>query len=247
MVFIAAILALAVNPTPFGGTPWRFYTAAQRIRAADVTLWDGPQAIARHESLRISWATSAAHRLRQTNQFFVPLASGGFGTDTAETNGALTLGAYRFDAGYFYFCLTMPANDSECQPTFNRAMGVNNVGFFSMNTNWFGSYNFRFTYIVLMFVLIIFAVVMVLGELHVAAVTTKFTFFFASFTKGLVYIALGVLVMAVANVFGLVTAILLWITGIINMVVGRNYIVNYRWNEVTHRGTTTIITRREYQ
>lgn len=112
--------------------------------------------------------------------------------------------------------------------------------------NFLANQNMRFTFIVFLVLLIAAGVVIILGELHVELVTSKFTFFYFSFMKGVIYLAIGILCLGVANILGLCIAILFFIAGIVNCVVGRNQLIHFKWNEVGQRGTTTIITRREF-
>jgi len=109
-----------------------------------------------------------------------------------------------------------------------------------------GNQNFRFTFFLLAALMVAFGVVIILGELHMPIITTKFTFFYYSFVKGIIYIAIGFLVMGMSNIFGLFVAIYMWIVGILNCVYGWRSVTTFQWNKVGARGTTTIVTRREY-
>lgn len=91
-----------------------------------------------------------------------------------------------------------------------------------------------------------FGVVVVLGELHVPVVTTKFTFFYYSFVKGIIYFLVSMLCLGMANILGLITAILLMIAALVNCVFGFRAVKEFKWNTLAARGTTTIVTRREY-
>ena len=91
-----------------------------------------------------------------------------------------------------------------------------------------------------------FGVVVVLGELHVPVVTTKFTFFYYGFVKGLIYILVGIPCMGMSNIFGLCVAIFLWIAGLVNCVFGFRAVTSFQWSSIGNRGTSTIVTRREY-
>jgi len=41
-------------------------------------------------------------------------------------------------------------------------------------------------------------------------------------------------------------AVAMWVLGILNCVYGWRSLVNFQWNKIGARGTTTIVTRREY-
>lgn len=87
---------------------------------------------------------------------------------------------------------------------------------------------------------------MILGELHVAAITTKFTFFYYGFVKGIIYILVGMLCFGMSNLFGLFVAIVMIAVGVLNCVFGFRGVRSFQWNTIGSRGTTTIVTRREY-
>ena len=93
----------------------------------------------------------------------------------------------------------------------------------------------------------VFGITMILGELHVSAITTKFTFFYYSFVKGLIYILVGMLCFGMSNLFGLFVALVMIAVGVLNCVFGFRSVRSFHWNTIGSRGTTTtIVTRREY-
>jgi len=109
-----------------------------------------------------------------------------------------------------------------------------------------GNQNYRFTFFIISCLTIAFGIIIILGELHIPLITTKFTFFYYSFVKGIIYFAYGFLTMGMSNVFGLIVSIVLWLVGVLNCVYGWRSLSTFQWNKVGARGTTTIVTRREY-
>ena len=87
---------------------------------------------------------------------------------------------------------------------------------------------------------------MILGELHVPIVTTKFTFFYYSFVKGIVYFLVSLLCLGMSNILGLVTAIIFMLAALANCIYGYRLLTTFQWSTLKNRGTTTIVTRREY-
>jgi len=149
-----------------------------------------------------------------------------------------------------YFCMSNDGGatcDPRSDPSNNYRLTLHMYKGTVFYTNgYLGNQNMRFTFFILAAVMVAFGVVMILGELHVPLITTKFTFFYYSFVKGLIYFGTGFLCMGMANLFGLFVAIVMWIVGIANCVHGWRSVATFKWNQIGARGTTTVVTRREY-
>jgi len=146
-----------------------------------------------------------------------------------------------------WFCKSINNKECEYDPSgkFHILVHVYKDNLFYTN-GYLGNQNMRWTFFLLAVLTVTFGVIMILGELHVPLITTKFTFFYYSFVKGVIYFAIGFLLMGMSNLFGLFCAIYMWLLGILNCIYGWRSLTTFQWNKVGATGTTTIVTRREY-
>jgi len=173
---------------------------------------------------------------------------GGFMTKKGRTGDEeLRIRDWDLTTPYHYYCVSPDGEHCLITPGYQGQIYV----YISSDTvfwTWgpMANQNMRWTFFILAACMIAFGVIMILGELHVPLITTKFTFFYYSFVKGLIYFAVGFLLMGMSNLFGLFVAMLMWIVGILNCIYGWRSVATFQWTKVGARGTTTIVTRREY-
>jgi len=207
-------------------------------------LWARP-----HELLYFEWTTHGKMLIMETDEKFKRLETGLRSAYTSTGKEYFHLDNITFATHYFcqsddgVWC--MHYSDGSVRK--DRTLTVYMYKGTPFYTNGFaGNQNFRWTFFILACLAVTFGVIMILGELHVPLITTKFTFFYYSFVKGLIYFAIGFLVMGMSNIFGLFTAIVLWLVGILNCIYGYRSLLSFQWTKIGARGTTTIVTRREY-
>jgi len=224
-----------------------FTTTVRKITFTDdksfssVAIWARPV-----DQLYFEWTSKSNKMVMETDAKYMRLPTGVRTKGT--TNGKETIPLSNFTITDHYFCMT---NDwgVTCDPRATYHLVVHmykGTYFYSTPATYLGNQNMRWTFFILACMTIAFGVIMILGELHVPLVTTKFTFFYYSFVKGLVYVAFGFLVMGMANLLGLAMAVVMWALGILNCIYGWRSLATFQWNKVGARGTTTIVTRREY-
>jgi len=196
-----------------------------------------------HQYLQFQWTSNKQkYCVMQCDSKYEPLKVG-FRTKYS-TNGDELVKLNNLTIDVHYFCAS--DDQEKCLPSASYQGRIHMHTGTPFWTNGVLNQNFRFSFFMLAAVMVVFGVVMILGELHVPLITTKFTFFYYSFVKGIIYIAVGFLVMGMSNIFGLFVAIVLWGVGIANCVYGWRTITTFQWIKVGARGTTTIVTRREY-
>jgi len=224
-----------------------FTTTIRKISFTDdktfssIALWARPI-----DHLYFEWTTKTSKQIMETDAHYIRLPSG-IRTNTTKTGKEL-ISLSNFTVTDHYFCMS---NDwgvtCDARASYHLVVHMY-VGtyFYTTPATYLGNQNMRWSFFILACLIIAFGVIMILGELHVPLVTTKFTFFYYSFVKGLVYVAVGFLIMGMSNLCGLFMAIAMWVLGILNCVYGWRSLVNFQWNKIGARGTTTIVTRREY-
>jgi len=197
-----------------------------------------------HQFIRFEWTTQTKKFVQECDDKYQPLKTG-FRTQTTST-GSEVIALDNFTMNTHYYCVSHP-DGVHCETSSSYQGRIHMFKATPFYTNGvLGNQNYRWTFFILAATMIAFGVVMILGELHVPLITTKFTFFYYSFVKGIIYVAIGFLVMGMSNVFGLFVAIMLWLLGIANCVYGWRSLTTFQWSKVGARGTTTIVTRREY-
>jgi len=202
------------------------------------TLWARPQ-----DHLVFEWTTRNQYSILQCNAYFQPITDG---LKTEFTSHAkVTFELDELPITDHYFCRSY--DNVHCTGNANWRLRLTMYKDYAFRTNgYLGNQNYRWTFFILALLTVVFGVIMVLGELHVPLVTTKFTFFYFSFVKGLIYVAVGFLVMGMSNIFGLFAAFVMWVVGILNCVYGWRSLTTFNWSSIGATGTTTIVTRREY-
>jgi len=197
-----------------------------------------------HQFLQFQW-TSKEQKfcVMQCNSDYEPLKVG-FQTKY-DTNGDELVSLKNLSIQINYFCASKDRENCMGSASYQGRIHMHEGTPFWTNGD-LGNQNFRFSFFMLAAVMVAFGVIMILGELHLPLITTKFTFFYYSFVKGIIYVAVGFLVMGMSNIFGLFVAIVLWAVGIANCVYGWRSLTTFQWSKVGARGTTTIVTRREY-
>jgi len=197
------------------------------------------------DQIKFEWTTQKPRFVMECDAKYVPLKNPGFRTKKT-TNGNEIVTVENFTIDVHYFCV-MNLDGVSCigSASYQGRIRMYTGSIFRTNAV-LGNQNFRFTIFIFSAICIAFGIVMILGELHVPLVVTKFTFFYYSFVKGLIYIAWGFPVMGLCNLFGLFTAIILWILGIVNCIMGWRTVTTFDWKKVGQRGTTAVVTRREY-
>jgi len=201
--------------------------------------WSRPQ-----DYLYFEWTTHEKKTIIETDANYILLETGLKSIDTDV--GKVYFELENMTMTTHYFCMS---NDHgrTCDPRASYRCKVHMYkGTLFYTNGYLGNQNMRFTFFLLAVLIVAFGVIMILGELHIPMVTTKFTFFYYSFVKGLIYIGIGFLVMGMSNIFGLVVAIYFWLLGIGNCIYGWRSVTNFKWNKIGQRGTTTVVTRREY-
>jgi len=204
------------------------------------TLWARPQ-----DKLVFEWTTRSKSSVIQCDAYFQPIADG-LRSDY-ETQGKVTFDLDDLPIAEYYFCRS--TDNRWCTGYSGNPYRMRLIMYKDQlfRTNgYLGNQNYRWSFFVLALLTVVFGVIMVLGELHVPFVTTKFTFFYFSFVKGLVYIAVGFLVMGMSNIFGLFAAFVMWAVGVVNCIYGWKSLTTFNWKGIGATGTTTIVTRREY-
>jgi len=203
-------------------------------------IWTRP-----HQFIRFQWTYSLFPVfVQECSDRYLPIDKG-FKTKKT-TQGSEKVGLSNMSITTHYFCVSHDdgyhcMGDSDYQGRIHMYQGT---PFYANGV--LGNQNYRFTFFMLACVTIIFGLIIILGELHIPFVTTKFTFFYYSFVKGIIYFCYGFLTMGMSNLFGLFVSIVMWLVGILNCVYGWRAITSFQWNKVGSRGTTTIVTRREY-
>jgi len=197
-----------------------------------------------HEILRFQWNTRSPTCVFETDSNYVHYLTGGLRTRYV-TGGNEKLPLDNLTITNHHFC--MSTNNWTCDSRANFHLTIHMYKGTIFYTNGFlGNQNMRWTFFILAALMVAFGVIMILGELHVPLVTTKFTFFYYSFVKGLIYVAIGFLIMGMSNILGLLVAIIMWVVGILNCVYGWRSVTTFQWGKIGARGTKTIVTRREY-
>jgi len=220
-----------------------FHTNYHRINFDDTRGFNYPDFWARrYDTIVYEWNTKEAYCVMETNSDYERVPNG-FITKKS-THGEQEISLKEFSIKTHYYCVSQ--DEVHCRGDSYRGhiYMYDSTPFYSAGP--LGNQNLRWTILILSIVFIAFGVVMILGELHVPLVTTKFTFFYYGFVKGIIYFAIGFLCMGMSNLFGLFVAIYMWIIGILNCVVGWRALTSFQWKKVGARGTTTIVTRREY-
>jgi len=231
----------------FSATFFQFYiTDYRKISFTDDKAFSSTEIWARpHEYLNFIWNTHASKCVIETDANYQRLEHGLKTRSTVSGNELLPLDNVTITT--HYFCMSSDDSCRWCDYRSNYRLKVHMYKGTPFYTNGFlGNQNMRWTFFVLAALMVAFGVIMILGELHVPLITTKFTFFYYSFVKGLVYVAIGFLVMGMSNVFGLLVAIVLWVVGILNCIYGWRSVTTFQWGKIGARGTKTIVTRREY-
>jgi len=196
------------------------------------------------EHIIFEWVSQEPKFVQECDAKYLPLKTGFRTRKVAVGSELVTLENFTIDL--HYYCVSHPDGvHCEGSSAYQGRIHMYTATVFYTNA-YLGNQDMRWTIFVFAMILIAFGVVMILGELHVPLVVTKFTFFYYSFVKGLIYIALGFPCMGLANFLGLVTAIVLWIIGILNCIIGWRSVTTFDWKKVGQRGTTTVVTRREY-
>jgi len=197
-----------------------------------------------HEIIWFEWTTQTAKFVQECDAKYLPLKTG-FRTKKTST-GSEYVPCDNFTIDTHYYCVSHPDGvHCEGSASYQGKFHMYTSTLFRTN-NVLANQDHRFTIFSFAAISIAFGVIMILGELHVPLVVTKFTFFYYSFVKGLVYIAYGFPCMGLSNLFGLFTAIVLWIIGILNCIYGWRALTSFQWNKIGQRGTTAVVTRREY-
>jgi len=201
-----------------------------------------------NDYLYFQWNGNNPRSIVEASSEYEPLGTGL--KSEVLTTGTVLFKLDNLTLGDHYFCMSEDNGvhcDSRVDPSFSyRLKLVIKEGKLFYTNGYLGNQNMRWSFFILAAVMVVFGVVMILGELHVPLITTKFTFFYYSFVKGLIYFATGFLCMGMSNLFGLFVAILLWLVGIANCVYGWKSVTAFKWNTIGARGTTTVVTRREY-
>jgi len=247
---IVTITADTYN-TFISGTFVRWYTTdIRKISFTDDLAFSATNIWARpFEYLYFEWTTHNPMTIIETDAKWNRLETGLKSNRTSTGKETFSLSNFTMTA--HFFCQSPDGKicmlNGEGKVNTMRTLTVNMYKGTPFYTNGIlGNQNFRWTYFMLAVVVIAFGIIMILGELQVPLITTKFTFFYYSFVKGLIYVAVGFLVMGMANVFGLFVAIVFWVIGILNCIIGWRSLTTFQWTKIGARGTTTIVTRREY-
>jgi len=215
------------------GFSWSIYNGEH-------TCWARQQ-----DYLRFEWTTRNNYSVIQCNEKFGSFKNGGMKSDFT-THGKVTFELDKLEVGEtYYFCRSF--NDVQCSShqRYHMRLVMFKDDLFRTN-GYLGNQNYRWTFFMLAVFTTIFGIIMVLGELHVPAITTKFTFFYFSFVKGLIYISIGFLLLGMSNILGLAASIVIWVVGILNCIYGWGSVKTFNWSNIGATGTTTIVTRREY-
>lgn len=230
----------------FASTFFQWYTTDYRtIRFKEGKAFSTNEFWARpNQILYFEWDTNNPVVVFETDSSYRRPLAGGVKTEFKK-NGREYIPMDNFTITSHYFCMSQ--DQVYCVNNHNYFLHVHMYkdSYFYSN-GYLGNQNMRWTFFLLACLIVIFGVIMILGELHVPLVTTKFTFFYYSFVKGMIYLSIGFLVMGMSNLLGLVIAIYMWIIGILNCIYGWRSVATFQWNKVGARGTTTIVTRREY-
>jgi len=201
--------------------------------------WSRPQ-----DKLYFEWTTHSNKTIIETDAEYRRLETGLISVTTDV--GRVWFDLDNITMTVHYFCMSNDGGRS-CDARASYRLKVHMYKGTVFYTNgYLGNQNMRFTFFMLAVTIVAFGVIMILGELHVPIITTKFTFFYYSFVKGIIYVATGFLIMGMSNLLGLVVAIYMWILGILNCIYGWRSVVSFKWNKIGERGTTTVVTRREY-
>jgi len=198
----------------------------------------------RSHMLYFEWNCNSPKAIFETNSNFTDPLVNGIRTE-AKNTGSELFSMDNFTQSTYYFCKSNDNAHCDPNPGYHLIIHMYKGSPFT-GPGVLGNQNYRWTFFIIACLSVVFGVVMILGELHVPIITTKFTFFYYSFVKGLIYIAIGFLAMGMANVLGLFIAIYLWIVGLLNCIFGWRSITTFQWKKVGQTGTTTIVTRREY-
>lgn len=247
LAVLGIVTITADTPHLFASPFVRFYTNdVVKINFKDtgqlsiLKVWLRPQ-----DEIEFTWTSTVKRRLMLCNNDHQPI-SPGFRTALKTVGDEIVSVANLSTGTSHYFCVSDETGE-RCTGYWRQKGEIAMYDGSVFQTNGqLGQQNMRFTLFALSVVIISFGIIMVLGELHVPLITTKFTFFYYSFVKGIIYLAFGFLVMGMSNLFGLFVAIYFWIIGIANCVYGWRSLAAFQWKSIGGRGTTTIVTRREY-
>jgi len=230
----------------FAPTFFQWYTTdIRKVSFTDDKAFSSTEFWARpHQILLFEWTTHQNHTIIETDANYVRLESGLKSANLAVGKEYFNLDNLTITV--HYFCMSNDAGRT-CDPrsTYHLKLHIYKGTIFHTN-GILGNQNMRWTFFLLACLMVAFGVIMILGELHVPLITTKFTFFYYSFVKGIIYVGIGFLVMGMSNIFGLLVAIVMWVIGILNCIYGWRSVTSFQWNKIGARGTTTIVTRREY-
>lgn len=246
LLTILGIVTITGDTKDLFRTPFlRWYTPETfRITFSDTSglnyrdVWQRP-----HEKLRWEWTSKSPRSILETDANYEPLPDG---IRTEElTNGGVTVSLNKLTIQTHYYCVTRDKDHCRPEDQYHGRIHMFTASVFR-SANVLGNQNYRWTFFVLAALAVVFGITMILGELHVAAITTKFTFFYYGFVKGIIYILVGMLCFGMSNLFGLFVAIVMIAVGVLNCVFGFRGVRSFQWNTIGSRGTTTIVTRREY-
>lgn len=246
LLTILGIVTITADTKDLFKTPFlRWYTPeTSRITFSDTSglryrdVWQRPQ-----EKIRWEWTSKSPRSILETDANYEPLPDG---IRTEElTNGGVTVSLKKLTIQTHYYCVTRDKDHCRPEDQYHGRIHMYTGSIFR-SSNVLGNQNYRWTFFVLAALAVVFGITMILGELHVSAITTKFTFFYYSFVKGLIYILVGMLCFGMSNLFGLFVALVMIAVGVLNCVFGFRSVRSFHWNTIGSRGTTTIVTRREY-
>jgi uncharacterized membrane protein HdeD (DUF308 family) len=247
LLIILGIVVITADTSALFSAPFvRWYTTDTYLITfsdtkglSNTDIWLRP-----HEVVNWQWTTTTTKGIIETNEYYQILPDG-FKT-ALLTSGDVKMKLNNLTIQPHYYCVTGD-NPNTCRygSTYHGIIRMYKSTAFRTN-NTFGNQNYRWTFFFLALLMIVFGIVTVMGELRIPLVTTKFTFFYYGFVKGIIYVLVGVLCLGMANFFGLFVAIFMWVVGILNCVHGYKAVLGFNWSTVGARGTTTIVTRREY-
>jgi len=252
-IIVGALLAVlgivcitADTNTLFASPIVRWYkTDYRKVSFTDAKGFSSHEFWARpHEFIEFIWTTQNPVFVMECDAKFWPLKSGWKTKKTTNGDEIIPLDNMTIDT--HYYCRSH-YDGIHCEGSSSYQGKYHMYTSNDFRTNGIlGNQDYRFTIFIFAAICIAFGVVMILGELHVPLVVTKFTFFYYSFVKGLIYIAWGFPVMGLCNLLGLFTGVALWIIGILNCIYGWRSLTSFQWNKIGQRGTTSVVTRREY-
>jgi len=230
----------------FAATFFQWYTTDYRkVTFGDDKAFSQTEMWARpHEILVFQWTTHNPKSVRQCDGNYYQILQQGLSTRyTITGNEQIPLDNLTITT--HYFCMSNDNRTCDYRSNYRLKLHMYKGTYFYTN-GYLGNQNMRWTFFLLAVLMVAFGVIMILGELHVPLITTKFTFFYYSFVKGLIYVAIGFLIMGMSNIFGLFVAIIMWVVGVLNCVYGWRSLTTFQWGKIGARGTKTIVTRREY-